>query len=85
LNFEFVKKQTPVFVIQYQVTLFGCGYAALWSFLWKKVRKGWRWEKTGCEVFRRVTPIALRDPSVTLLNIIAHESMHLNINKKWSW
>jgi len=29
LNFKFVKKQTPVFVIQYQVTLFGRGFAAL--------------------------------------------------------
>ena len=29
LNFEFAKKQTTVFVIHYQVTLFGCGCAAL--------------------------------------------------------
>jgi hypothetical protein len=32
-------------------------------------------------VFRRVTPVALRAPSVTLLNIVVLESMHLNINK----
>lgn len=35
---KFVKKQTPVFVIQYQVTLFGCGYAASGTFSVYKIR-----------------------------------------------
>lgn len=34
---------------------------------------------------RRVTPVALRAPSVTLLHTIIDALMHLKINNKWTW